>query len=84
MERQAIHGDADAMTFELSCEDFADKLAALIGVEDRRSATAGNRLLYTLYAINLLHGVGQAPCQHFAAVPLDSPLNPQSQPIAYL
>ena len=53
MERQAIHGDADAMTFELSCEDFADKLAALIGVEDRRSATAGNRLLYILYAKNL-------------------------------
>jgi hypothetical protein len=71
----AIHADLDVVVFQGFCKSKTGKLAALIGVEDLRAAIKADRFLQSRYAEIGIKGIGKAPGQHLAAVPV--PLQPR-------
>lgn len=66
----AIHADADVSVQQHLRERMAGELHALVGVENHRRA-GFQRLLQRIAAEGCVHGVGQPPRQHIAAVPVD-------------
>ena len=66
----AVHTDLDAMVFQEPRELLAGELAALVRVEDVRSAVAGQGLLDRLDAEVGRQRVGQPPRQHPATRPV--------------
>ena len=66
----AVHRDAQSGGDQHPGERSAGELAALVGVEDLRSAEPRQRLLQRRDAELAVHGVGQPPRQHRPARPV--------------
>ena len=66
----AVHADRDAMPLKGAGEVVTGELAALVGIEDFRSAIARKRFLERLDAKIGVERVGKAPGQHRAAHPV--------------
>ena len=66
----AVHADVDVVALENLGEAGAGKLGALVGVEDLWLAVVGKGLLEGLHTEIRLQGVGQAPGENLAAVPV--------------
>jgi hypothetical protein len=62
-----VHRDRDVSVLENAGEVEAGKLAALVGVEDRRRAIAAQRVIQRIDAELHIHGVRQPPRQNLAA-----------------
>ena len=67
----AVHADPDAMLFENTCEGLTGELGTLISIEDFRRSVALQGLLQGIDTEVCVHGVGDPPGQHLAAVPVD-------------
>jgi hypothetical protein len=66
----SVHADSDPMVLEDLCESVAGKLGSLIRVEDLRFAVELHSLLEGLIAEIRVQGVGDAPGEDLAAVPI--------------
>jgi len=66
----AIHADGDLVVLEDVDKVVAGKLSALVGVEDFRPSVAAQGLLEGINAKVGLQGIGNAPGEDFAAVPV--------------
>ena len=66
-----VHADLDAVVLQEPRELLAGELAALIGIEDLRDASMGDRLLNGLEAEVGRQRVGEPPDQHAATGPVE-------------
>ena len=66
----AVHADHDPVPFQGTGEVVASELAALVGIEDFRSAIARERFLECLDAKIGVERVGEASGEHRAAHPV--------------
>src|SRR6201989_79508 len=66
----AVHADRDAIPLQGAGKIVTGELAALVGIEDFRSAIARERFLECLDAKIGVERVGEAPGQHRAADPV--------------
>ena len=67
----AIHADGYVMFFQHTGKSFRGKLAALVAIENLRSAVFAQGILQSFNAKRRIHCVGKPPGQHIAAEPVD-------------
>ena len=68
----AVHADPNAMLFKNTCEGLTGELDTLISIEDFWRSVALQGLLQGIDTEVCVHGVGDPPGQHLAAVPVDN------------
>ena len=68
----AIHADGYVMLFQHTGKGFRGELAALVAIENLRSAVFVQGVLQSLNAKARIHCVGESPGQHATAEPIDN------------